>query len=378
MKIWRTTLEYGRKLFRRSSHVTNPNQVSRVVTDTVKTVGDEAILGGKLVSQNSSIPKIEFIRQDILQFFSKSEEFSSIERKLTPEVLEAIEDRAYILSGISSANKFPFLRKDMHESIVKEINEIYESLSIANKTSILHGLPTKTKLELMDVGNCETIIPFANGNKPAATIYVKSSQLCGYSHPKIDIISEADCTTLLNRAQVKEIIEKNRAIFCNRMNCNPESSVDEIYAKLITAIESCHEPGAIDDIYGLTLGYPRKNTLIHHLTRFANEKNGTDYCWGELKDAAPEVIETYKQALRNALKEKDSPYANASPGLVKEVEEAINKISKITSSEEVLIGQERFQPTFIMYTPEPDEINRINSGLAELEKTISSGKMLRF
>ncbi len=225
----------------------------------------------------------------------------------------------------------------------------------------------------MGVSSPEALL-FANGNKPA--VNTGCIKLPNLSNSKIDMINDEYGSTLLNKAQVKELIERHKPIYCNRLGCNPEASVDEIYLKLQKHLEKI--PVGSEDIFGITMGYPRKNTMIHQLQMFANKKYGTDFCCGELEGAPAETIELYKSTLRKALKEKDSPYANASQDLIKEIEEAIDKIKEVKGSQDVLKGQRRFLPGFVMYTPEPDEINRINSNIAQLEKTLAAGKMLRF
>lgn len=334
------------------------------------------ILGGKLVSQTTEVPKIEIFKQKLLNFCHKKDR-AEIESMLTPEVLEVLEERAKFFEQFHSEGPFIFrtlgklnCKKHRKKTLKSDIIQIQESLSLANQAEISRSLSASEKL---GVSSPEALL-FASGNKPA--VNTGCIKLPNLSNSKIDMINDEYGSTLLNKAQVKELIERHKPIYCNRLGCNPEASVDEIYLKLQKHLEKI--PVGSEDIFGITMGYPRKNTMIHQLQMFANKKYGTDFCCGELEGAPAETIELYKSTLRKALKEKDSPYANASQDLIKEIEEAIDKIKEVKGSQDVLKGQRRFLPGFVMYTPEPDEINRINSNIAQLEKTLAAGKMLRF
>lgn len=370
IRFWETALKCGRKIFTKT-RATNPIEAGRVIPETAKTVGDEAILGGKLVSHTTEIPQREIFKQKLLSFCSKKDR-AEIESLLTPEMLEVLEDQAKIFEELSPLQKLVmfFFKKHFTESLKRNLTNFKERLSFVNRTEIYRNLPSKTK---MQIGSAEALL-FANGNKPAVSMgFLRVPNLV---HPKIDIINDEYGSTLLNKAQVKELIERHKPIYCNRFGCSPETSVEEIYAKLKKLLEKA--PVGSEDIFGITMGYPRKNTMIHQLQMFANKKYGTDFCCGELECAPAETIELYKSILRKALKEKDSPYANASQDLIKEIEEAIDKIKEVKGSQEVLKGQRRFLPGFVIYTPEPDEISRINSNIAHLEEAIASGKTLRF
>ena len=192
-----------------------------------------------------------------------------------------------------------------------------------------------------------------NGYKPACLIRSR--------HPKInykncDVVSFQQINGdgkvvyhdyLLNRKKVSNIIKNNKAVFTTRLGINPESSIENIYKIIEEKLKTSFQ---ILDLEGMILGFPKQNSMIYNLEKFAG-----------LRAAQRKNPKKFKAKLLEALRKEDSPYANLSTVEKEELENSIKRIGKVKEFNNSLYD-------FIEYVYEPTEMNRIRQTTAEYKK----------
>lgn len=201
-----------------------------------------------------------------------------------------------------------------------------------------------------------------NGYKPACVASslkkhteVNVSQTC-------DIISYNKKTPydtwyidwFLNINKVQDIIKNNRPFFALRLGLDSDSSVEKIYDSLKEILPK-HDK--YDDLVGITLGFPKYNSMIFNLERFAgmNCENRNN-------------LKTYKMKLQEALRKPDSPYANLDNNEKASLEKAISGIKRIKGFHNSLYD-------FVLYTKELEEINRIKKETSQYKKFAKSSTL---
>lgn len=248
-------------------------------------------------------------------------------------------------------------KKAIQKYIENELIAIDRRLEKAKHFNILKGADWQTQNDCMKYPHKELQL-FLTGNKPAVSIDgFKIRNLKSLKDKNVDVLEKANI--LVNRIQVKEIIEKHKEIFCNRLQCSTSDSTEKIYQKLLKTLEAPREAGSIDDIYGLILGYPTLNSCIHHLKIYAEKKYGLDYPF--IWEAPEQTIQELKKILLKALDENDSPYAKANINLKKNIVDAINSMNKASHSGAVLKNNDYIN--FVAYIQEPQEFERIQKNI---------------
>lgn len=201
-----------------------------------------------------------------------------------------------------------------------------------------------------------------NGYKPAC---VASSLK---KHPEVNVSQTCDRVSynkktpydtwyidwFLNINKVQDIIKNNRPFFTLRLGLDSDSSVEKIYGSLKEILPK-HDK--YDDLVGITLGFPKYNSMIFNLERYAgmNCENRNN-------------LKTYKMKLQEALNKQDSPYANLDNNEKAGLEKAISEIKKIREFHNSLYD-------FVLYTKEPEEINRIKKETSQYKKSEKSNSL---
>ena len=150
-------------------------------------------------------------------------------------------------------------------------------------------------------------------------------------------------TYILNKEEVLKLIEQNKEIYVNRLGLSQENSTEYIYRILKRALkEGVNRKGEnIDDIVGITLGFPKQNSMIFHLEKCA----GID-C--ELRGNLPE----YKAKLLEFFKDEKFPYKNLSTKKISELRASIESIEEIKPFHNAIYD-------FVQFVDEPKEMKRI-------------------
>ena len=194
------------------------------------------------------------------------------------------------------------------------------------------------------------------GKKPAGLIHANCGMryLNRATYPnKIDFIHLAPVyegffdnrynSYILNREEVFKLIEKNKEVYANRLGLSQENSTEYIYKVLKKALnDGVNRKGEeIDDIVGITLGYPKQNSMIFHLEKCA----GID-C--ELRGNIPE----YKAKLLEFFNDEKFPYRNLSDAKIEKLKADIKSIKEIKPFHNAIYD-------FVQYIDEPQEIKRV-------------------
>jgi hypothetical protein len=108
-------------------------------------------------------------------------------------------------------------------------------------------------------------------------------------------------TFILNKELVKNTISENKELYTRRMNMHNESSVDDVYKKLIGDNSPLKKMHGYDDIIGVTLGFSPINSMLFQL-----EQDIPNHVEMRMK---PDL---YFRELYNKLNDKESPYATFS------------------------------------------------------------------
>ena len=160
-------------------------------------------------------------------------------------------------------------------------------------------------------------------------------------------------TYMFNKNEVLKIIEKNKEIYTKRLGMAKDCKSEEIYERLkhLFSVEK-HECGAFSDIEGLTLGFPKHNTMIFQL-----ENTGDLF---KLRKNPQE----YKKQILDVLHSERSPYKDLSHHEVESLERTINSITDIGGFHNIMYD-------FIKFADEPAEFERIKKTTQQYLGTLS-------
>lgn len=237
---------------------------------------------------------------------------------------------------------------------------LFEDMSIEEKKKLYS--------DLIPARDEKFFFPTISGHKPACMLAsfngdfkalskIKNSNL-DYIHLKPYQYSQtSQCwnTFMLNKNEVFKVIERNRDVYTARLNLPKNSSIEDIYSKLKPALENSK---VMHDLEGLTLGFPRKSSMIFQLEQT-----------GKIPSELRAKPEEYKKKILETLNGKDSPYKNLDESVRKDLEKSIADIQ---------INNKRVSPymDFVNYINEPEELNRIIKATEDFDKNFSITQFL--
>ena len=160
---------------------------------------------------------------------------------------------------------------------------------------------------------------------------------------------------LFNKNLVTEIIESNKDVFTDRLNLPADTPIGNVYKKLKTALKQ----NDYDDLLGITLGFPRKESIIYGLEQGVKKTKNIDTV--ELRKDVPK----FKEAILEFIDSKDCPYKN--PQLKEEIKEIIYNISNIKPC------NKRYYK-YIKYTNDNDVA--VNKSIKDFEENFTCDKIL--
>lgn len=163
-------------------------------------------------------------------------------------------------------------------------------------------------------------------------------------------------TFVLDKAQVLKIIENNKDIYTTRLCLEKNTNCEEIYKRLKVAIKQ-NNMQKINDIIGITLGFPVQNSLIFHLEKSA-----------ELDLSLRNNIDLFKIKLLRFFGDARFPYKNLPKEQLDKLRSSICNIKKIETVNNPIYD-------FVKYVDEPKEISRINQTADSYLKEFSINKI---
>jgi len=175
------------------------------------------------------------------------------------------------------------------------------------------------------------LIAVLTGHKPAyfesfgdiTVDFAKALKGTKYADEITALTDAAGRSCLLRNKQVKEIISRNKEIYCRELGIDMATSVDDIYKKLITSISSGSMTSDSPLAFGLTLGYPKLDSILYTIK---NLDKTAAYNLNLLKyDGAPKQCLELREALINALHSSISPVKDYSKECLSDLEDLIRK-----------------------------------------------------
>lgn len=152
----------------------------------------------------------------------------------------------------------------------------------------------------------------------------------------------------VNRKEFAKVIERNKDIYCSILNLSPSSSIKKIYSSLLESTKSNNNVMR-DDLLGISLGFPRYDSMIYHLEQQNNL----------LRDR---TSKEFIDKLLKALKSENSPYKNLSTERLQDLENAIKNINRKNLEEIAIKGSYHDGLfSFINYCDDSLELMRIGN-----------------
>lgn len=335
--------------------------------DTVMSGYEKTIVGDgskrKIVYFNESGEKFEFVKTTDGKLKLNSE---------APSGAKSHADSASQVHDVDSPEALARAKKaadDLFQKVENLQENGFEGVEILNRLTPEERKIFVEALEYDSVNGTFSI--FASGEKPGA-IFAGSDEFMslinkikGNDFDVVNIRHEGDFSfhpggnenyinnaIVLNKNMTKSVIAENKEFFARRMGLKDNSSVDEIYAKLI-AEDGPLKLGGNSDLLGMVLGYPKTSTMIFQLEGYIS---GDVIQLRYHKDLTP-----YKKELIKVLYSENSPYKNMSPEFKADLESKINSMTEIKSASDVLGGFDEYP--FIYFVDEPSEIARIRGNI---------------
>lgn len=340
----------------------NESELDIVMSGYEKTiVGDGS--KRKIVYFNESGEKFEFVKTTDGKLKLNSE---------APSGAKPHADSASQVHDVDSPEALARAKKaadDLFQKVENLQENGFEGVEILNRLTPEERKIFVEALEYDSVNGTFSI--FASGEKPGA-IFAGSDEFMslinkikGNDFDVVNIRLEGDFSfhsggnenyinnaIVLNKNMTKSVIAENKEFFARRMGLKDNSSVDEIYAKLI-AEDGPLKLGSNSDLLGMVLGYPKTSTMIFQLEGYIS---GDVIQLRYHKDLTP-----YKKELIKVLYSENSPYKNMSPEFKADLESKINSMTEIKSASDVLGGFDEYP--FIYFVDEPSEIARIRGNI---------------
>lgn len=266
------------------------------------------------------------------------------------------------------------------EDLSRKVQEAMQNnLEGIDALSNLTAAERKQLVELLALDNPQTLLIFLQGQKPGAILSGNDDLIALLNKLKsedVDIVNTRvngdfslqggnsqyiNNAYLINKKQAKDVISDNKELFAKRLGLNENTSVDEIYAKLISK-DGPLGKGEHHDLLGMILGYPKTSTLIFQLE-------------SAIPNFTPQMrtdISKFKEDLLKVLYGENSPYKNMSDEFKANLAEKINSITNVRSAKDVLGGFEEYPFTY--YVDEPAEIARIRNNIEKTAETLGGSK----
>lgn len=175
------------------------------------------------------------------------------------------------------------------------------------------------------------------------TGYTRIGCLRKINPEKIDTINAG--TIVLNKPEIMKLIEKHRKIYTLRLGLDPNAKTEEIYSKLKKDLAYTPTSESKCDLLGLTLGFPKYNSMIFELERVKNTCRLRKY------------PAEFKKEILEALRSEKSPYKSLDETELQNLENAINNITEIGCYENIY--------RFIDFTQDKEELGRIAKAESE-------------
>lgn len=224
-------------------------------------------------------------------------------QKLTPKEINSFNEQVDILKS-NNFEGLDLVKVASNEDKVNLKNDLIQEINWGSHTT------------LDDESNDFSLM--ATGNKPSFLTSGISQQTANlFKSNGYDVVKKEFYiknrkivnTLILDKKNVKKVIENNLDLYQKRLNLSKYATVDKIYNTIISKKNPLLEKEK-DDLLGLTLGFPRDNSILYNLHHLINKK-GKEFNNENFKDI---------------FTSNDSPYKNFSKDFKKHVLEQIDNM----------------------------------------------------
>lgn len=183
-----------------------------------------------------------------------------------------------------------------------------------------------------------TLLQFLFDNKPSILLtndctYFKNNDKYNFvrrtltSTRKDGKTIEFPNTFIINKELTKQTIAENKIFYTKRMNLKEDTSIDEIYNKLVGEDSPLKRIHGADDIIGMTLGFPKMDSILYQLEKgipnYLSIRNRpyaqSKFLYQELysgnnvyKDFPPQFLSSVESAIES-IKHPESRQVNLTP-----------------------------------------------------------------
>lgn len=180
------------------------------------------------------------------------------------------------------------------------------------------------KKHLLAHKDIEPFLLVSTGSRPAMS--TQKHPLLNKLDDNFEVVPFCNTSVMIfNKSKMLETIESNKDFFLKRLNLPEKFSNEEIYEAFISNDELLNDIAQVQDLIGISFGYPFKNTIIFQLER--DSKMDANNITKQRKN-----IEEYKKQLLNTLYSNESKYANFDETFKSEIARAINSINEVRES----------------------------------------------
>ena len=229
---------------------------------------------------------------------------------------------------------------------------------------------------LMKCGNKDIFLGTLSGDKPMS-ILSAVQKIDDMSGKPLDILKKLDLGDnivfvkanhwsdgcyysffndyIINKKSLFDVIKNNKKLYTSRLNLKKNAPIQDIYEALVDM--SKKNNGLPDDLLGISLGFPRYDSMIYNIESIANlpkERCSSDYI--------SKLLETFKR--------NDFPYKTKDKRFLEKLQEAIKNINQENLKDIAIKGSYHDGLySFINYCDDADELQRIVASTAKFKQT---------
>jgi hypothetical protein len=171
-------------------------------------------------------------------------------------------------------------------------------------------------------------------------------------------------TYVFNKSELAKIIENNKSLYATRLNLPQNSSIDNIYKTFIEGLKNgkissaCSGGENMQDLVGISLGYPRTNSMIFNLERV-----------DDLNYLLRNNNSKFKMTIKDIFNSNKSPYKNLEKKDMDLIKKGIENINIESSRNNGAYNTPIY--SFVNFVDEPQELQRIEQNTLEFKNNFS-------
>lgn len=322
--------------------------------------------------KSKEVPNVDVVEISSRNLPEEPQEVSNNNSKLKKWLIGIGVTTAAVVLGIGIARFAKKAPIKIHENVEEILSKKgFDTFEDFINLKMCKNLTSQEKEQawnlLSDKDNKKIFLAALSGNKPMSMLNERKFT-SEFTEPTIDILKKlhlGDNFELLegysfktqrmfswnrlfvNKNALFETIKNNKEIYTTRLGLPKRTPVKEIYKELTKVIHS--KQGVLDDdLLGISLGFPRHDSMIFHLEKVSG------------MDDKARVLADFPEKILAAFKSADSPYKNLSEKQKQAVIESIKRIDyKRLGTMSIFQNYDRRLYNFVNYCDDTVEIERI-------------------